>query len=80
MQKTLNEDLLKYQISAELHNRFLVGYHLNKGLYPISEYDCERVLSQGFLFTFDEYFLFEYEYLNIKSEELSRVNYSDFVL
>jgi hypothetical protein len=77
LQQNLNDDLLKYQISAELHNRFLVGYHLNKGLYPISEYDCERILLPELLFTFEEYCLFEYYYI---SDELSKGNYSDFLV
>lgn len=77
LQQNLNENLVKYQISAELHNRFLIGYHLNKGLYPISEYDCERVLLQDLVFTFDEYFLFNYDYY---LEGLVEVNYSDLLL
>jgi hypothetical protein len=27
-----------------VHNKFLVGHYLNNGLFPISDYDCERVL------------------------------------
>lgn len=72
MQDSLQEDLRQYQITAEVHNVFLVGYYLNNGLYPISFYDCERALLNGsYIFNFDEYFLFEYKYLYIFDEDIS---------
>lgn len=58
-------DLLKdnYEYNS-FHNKFLVGNYLNNGLFPYSDYDCEKVLIKGNSFSFSEYSLFEYSYLN----------------
>lgn len=59
------KDLLKenYEHNS-FHNKFLVGHYLNNGLFPISNYDCEKILIKGNSFSFSEYSLFEYSYLN----------------
>lgn len=58
-------DKLKNNYESSIHNKVLVGSYLNHGLYPISNYDCDRVtLSEDRPFFFFEYSLFNYSYFN----------------
>lgn len=81
MQTTLHEDLLTYQINAEMHNVFLVGNYLNTGMYPVTDYDCERVLLKGsYIFSFDEYSLFDYDYFLTNDSNAHNEFYDKFLL
>lgn len=56
---------LKINYLSRVHNQVMVGNYLNQGLYPISNYDCERaILLEDYKFHFFEYSLFNYHYQN----------------
>jgi len=81
IQTTLHEDLRTYQINAEMHNVFLVGNYLNTGMYPVTDYDCERILLNGSsLFSFEEYSLFDYDYLLIKNSDVGNEFFDEFIV
>lgn len=68
---------LKINYEFRVHNQVLVGSYLNQGLYPISDYDSDRVaLLEDYQFHFSEYSLFNYSYHNdLKWLDLSLIEY-----
>lgn len=61
MSAQLEEDLLRYKISAESHNTVLLGLYLKMGLYPISDYDFDMITHSDFnLIVYYEYSLYHF--------------------
>lgn len=60
---SLSNNISKYKADEGLHNVVIVGFYLNNGLYPITEYDYDVIFSHGRTILYDEYLLFNYDYL-----------------